>query len=203
MEQLLIATGNQGKLAEFRVLLGGLPYELVGLRDVGITFEVEEDGTSYAENACKKAVGYANASGLLTLADDSGIEVDALGREPGYLSARYGGSGLTDADRVDLLLRNLGDTPDEHRTGRFMCAIAITRPGETCQIVQRAVEGRITWKPSGDNGFGYDPIFFYPPFGKTFAEAAAAEKDAVSHRGQAAQAAREVLKLMATVGPGN
>src|SRR5207302_9328992 len=144
------------KVAEYQQLLGGLPCEFVSLRDAGIDFEVEEIGENFEENARLKAESYSRASGLLTLADDSGIEVDALGGEPGVHSARYGGPGLDDAGRVARLLAALRDVPDERRTARFRCVIAIVDPEGRESVVEGAVAGRITHAPRGAGGFGYD-----------------------------------------------
>ena len=193
LPKLLIATRNSGKVNEYRELLGAIPYQLTSLRQEGITVEVEETGASYEENARLKAEAYAQASGLLTLADDSGIEVDALGGAPGYLSARYGGPGLTDAERVQLLLCNVVAVLDAERSGRFVCTIALAEPDAPTRVVAAAVEGVVAYAPQGDSGFGYDPIFFYPPFGKTFAQIPQLQKNAVSHRGQAARLARDLL----------
>ncbi len=193
LPKLLIATRNSGKVNEYRELLGAIPYQLTSLRQEGITVEVEETGASYEENARLKAEAYAQASGLLTLADDSGIEVDALGGAPGYWSARYGGPGLTDAERVQLLLRNVEGVPDAERSGRFVCTIALAEPDAPTRVVAAAVEGVVTYAPQGESGFGYDPIFFYPPFGKTFAQIPQLQKNAVSHRAQAARLARDLL----------
>ena len=193
LPKLLIATRNSGKVNEYRELLGAIPYQLTSLHQEGITVEVEETGASYEENARLKAEAYAQASGLLTLADDSGIEVDALGGAPGYPSARYGGPGLTDAERVQLLLRNVEGVPDAERSGRFVCTIALAEPDAITRVVAAAVEGVVTYAPQGESGFGYDPIFFYPPFGKTFAQIPQLQKNAVSHRGQAARLARDLL----------
>ena len=191
-----MATRNQGKVAEFRELLGAIPFTLVGLRDVSIDFDVEETGTSYEENAALKATNYAKASGLLTLADDSGLEVDALNGEPGYLSARYGGPGLTDPQRVELLLRNLEQAPEQERGARFVCVIAVATQDETLTVHRGEVSGVITTETRGTNGFGYDPVFFYPPMNKTFAEISSAEKHQVSHRGAAARSAQSFLQAL-------
>lgn len=197
MERLLLATSNPGKRAEFQELLGDIPYQLTGLLDEGIDFEVAESGTSYEENARRKAEQYAQASGLLTLADDSGLEVDALGGQPGHLSARYGGPGLPDAERVELLLRNLAEVPQEKRTARFVCVIAIAHPEKPTRTVRGECYGIITEQPRGANGFGYDPVFLFPPLGKTLAEVTSQEKHAVSHRGNAVGAARALLLKIA------
>lgn len=160
---------------------------------MGIDFEVPETGETFEDNARLKAEGYCAASGLPTLADDSGIVVDALDGAPGVRSAHYGGSGLSDEGRVELLLRELRGVPDEKRTARFVCVIAIAAPGAPTQLVRGEVEGRIAHTPRGSNGFGYDPVFLLPARGLTTAELPSAEKHAVSHRGVAARAARALL----------
>lgn len=196
MKKLLVATGNPGKVKEFAALLAGLPCEITGLRQEGIDFEVEETGETFEENARLKAEGYAAASGLLTLADDSGLVVDALGGRPGVQSARYGGPGLSDEDRVRLLLRELEGVPDERRTARFVAVLALVRPGEPARLVRGEVEGRIGYAPRGANGFGYDPVFVLPERGVTTAELPPAEKHAISHRGAAARAMRPVIEAL-------
>ncbi|MSQ26600.1 MAG: XTP/dITP diphosphatase [Dehalococcoidia bacterium] len=197
MEKLLIATGNPGKLREFTQLLGDIPYRLVSLRDQGIDIEVEETGGTFEANARLKAEAYARVSGLLTLADDSGLAVDALGGAPGVLSARYGGPNLTDAERVVLLLRNLEGVLDAQRTARFVCVIALATPQATIHTLRGEVEGLITREPRGTNGFGYDPVFLAPSLGLTTAELPPEQKNALSHRGRAARAMRDYLAGLA------
>lgn len=193
--KLLIATGNPGKLAEYRVLLEGLEAELTDPVREGIDIHVEEDGATYRENALKKAVAYAEASGLMTLADDSGLEVDALGGEPGLRTARFGGEGLSDQERVAYLLRRLEGVPWERRGALFRCIIIVAYSlGGLTQEFEGVCEGRIALDPRGENGFGYDPVFFYPPFQKTMAELSEEQKHRVSHRGKAARAAAAALK---------
>lgn len=194
--RLLIATGNPGKLREFRELLAGLPAQLVSLRDLGITTEAPESGDTYTENACFKACFYARAAGLLTLADDSGLDVDALGGQPGVQSARYGGPGLDDAGRVQLLLRNLKGVPPSQRTARFVCVLALAGPGVPAQTVRATVEGLITSEPRGEGGFGYDPVFYVPDLGQTLAEAPLHVKHSLSHRGRAARMALPLLQRL-------
>ncbi len=196
MPRLLVATNNPGKAEEFRRLLAGCGWEIVAPADLGLEIHVEEIGQSYAENATIKAVEYARASGLTALADDSGLEVDALGGRPGHLSARYGGPDRTDEERVQALLRELAGVPDEQRTARFRAVIAIAEPAGRLELVEGTVEGRIGHEPRGEDGFGYDPIFFLPDRGATAAELPPDEKDAVSHRGAAARNARRVLERM-------
>ena len=187
--KLLIATHNAGKLRELAELLGGIPYRLVSLSDVGIDADVEETGQTFEENAALKAETYRDLSGLPTLADDSGLEVDALDGEPGVLSARYAGEDATGADRVALLLHNLADEPSEERTARFRCVIAVAAPGQRTRLYGGACEGLIVDEPRGDNGFGYDPVFLLPDEGMTMAELPSDRKNAVSHRAVAAKKA--------------
>ena len=194
MPQLLLATNNQGKVAEFRQLLEGCGWELVTPADIGLDLHVDETGQSYAENAIIKAEAYAKASGLVTLADDSGLEVDALGGRPGPLSARYAGRDRTDEERVQALLQELAGISDEERSARFRCVIAIAEPHGRVELVEGTVEGRIAHEPRGENGFGYDPVFLLPERGLTAAELPPGEKNAVSHRGAATQEARTVLE---------
>jgi len=196
-KRLLIATGNPGKVREYAELLGDLDgVSLVGLRDLGITDEPEETGDTYTENACLKAMYYAGRSGLPALADDSGLDVDALGGEPGVRSARYGDPGLDDEGRVKLVLYNLRDVPDRQRTGRFVCVIAVAGPGIPPQTVRATVEGVIAHRPAGSGGFGYDPVFFVPALGRTLAEVPPATKHALSHRGTAARLVRPLLQTL-------
>jgi XTP/dITP diphosphohydrolase len=192
--RLLIATNNPGKVAEFRRLLEGCGWELVSPAEAGLELDVEEVGQTYAENATMKATAYARAGGLAALADDSGIEVDALDGRPGLLSARYAGAGLTDAQRVEALLAELEGVPAGRRAARFRCVIAIADPRGRVELVEGMVEGRIGPEPRGENGFGYDPVFVLPERGLTTAELPPDEKDAVSHRGAAARKARAVLE---------
>ena len=192
--RLLIATNNLGKVAEFRRLLEGCGWELVTPADIGLELEVEEAGQTYAENATIKAEAYAKASGLVTLADDSGLEVHALGGRPGPLSARYAGPDRTDEERVQALLQELTGVPDDKRTARFRCVIAIAAPEGRVELVEGKVEGRIAHEPRGENGFGYDQVFLLPERGVTTAELPPDEKNAVSHRGAAARKARAVLE---------
>ena len=203
---LLIATGNPGKLREYQGLLRDSPYRLVSLREVGITDEVEETGDTFATNAWLKASGYAAMSGLLTLADDSGLEVDALRGDPGVRSARYGGDACrSDADRVALLLRNMEAVPWEKRTARFRCVINVVRPmpaspsaggPELLASVVGSVAGMIQYAPEGDDGFGYDPVVFLPSFGRTVAQLSLDEKNRISHRGSAAARAMQALSRL-------
>ena len=187
-DKLLIATHNAGKLAELRDLLHGVPCTLLSLSDVGIELDVDETGDTLEENAILKATTYARLSGLLTLADDSGLEVDALGGAPGVHSARYAGPGATDADRIAKMLNNLALHPQPW-TARFRCVIAIAAPDGDFELHGGACEGVIISEPRGENGFGYDPAFLFPESNRTMAELSDAEKNEVSHRGIAARKA--------------
>jgi XTP/dITP diphosphohydrolase len=190
---LLLASQNPGKLHEMRLLVEGLPFRVLGPRDIGIEASPEETGTTYLENATLKALHYARLSHRLTVADDSGLSVDALGGGPGLHSSRFGGEGATDADRNRLLLEKLAGVPPAGRGARFTSAVAVARGDDVLFTTEQSVEGRIAEEPRGTNGFGYDPLFFYPPFGTTFGEAPRADKDRVSHRGQAFARLREFL----------
>jgi XTP/dITP diphosphohydrolase len=193
MVKLLLATNNRGKLREYQRLFQDLPYELVTLADQGISFEVDEAGGSLEENARLKALAVATESKLLSLADDSGLEVDALGGEPGPLSHRYAGKGASDADRVDYLLSRLRDIPWPERTARFRCVIALALPGGNIEFCHGECPGIIALEPCGEQGFGYDPIFYMSELDKTMAELSMEEKNQVSHRGKAALEACRVL----------
>ena len=193
MTKLLLATNNPGKAREYKSLFHDLPYEVVTLAEQGIDIEVDEVGGSLEENARLKATALVARSQILTLADDSGLEVDALGGEPGPLSHRYAGEGASDADRVNYLLTRLIDVPREERTARFRCVIALALPNGDVEFCHGECPGIITLEPCGEQGFGYDPIFFVPELGKTMAELSLAEKNRVSHRGKAAREAYRVL----------
>ncbi len=193
MTRLLLATNNPGKVREMRRLLAGEPFEVVTPADLGIALDVVEDGDGYAENATLKARAFAEAGQCLALADDSGIEVDALGGGPGPFSARYGGPGLDDAGRTDLMLRELRDVPDGEREARYQAVVAVAWPDDRIERFEGTWEGSIGHEPLGENGFGYDPIFRTPE-GRSAADLRAEEKDAVSHRGQAVRAAAAWLR---------
>lgn len=186
---LVIATRNQGKTAEIRALLQDYPIEIKNLNDFGPIPEVEEDGDTFDENAYKKASFAARVLGFPALADDSGLVVEALGGRPGVHSARYGGADATDGSRCDMLLSELKGMTN--RKAAFECVISIAVPTGPALTYEGRCEGVIAETPSGENGFGYDPVFYYPPLGKTFAQLTAAEKNRVSHRGRALQEIRE------------
>jgi len=192
--RVLLATGNPGKVREFRRLLEPFGIAALTPADLGLSLDVAEDGATYTENAVTKARAFAAAGRMTALADDSGIEVDALGGRPGMYSARYGGPGLDDAGRVALMLSELEAIPDERRTARYRAVVAIAFPGETAPPVafEGIQEGRIGHAPRGERGFGYDPIFLLAD-GRSQAEATDDEKDCISHRAQAARAAARYL----------
>ena len=195
--KLLLATNNCGKVREYRSLFQNLPYELVTPAEQGITTVVDEVGESLEENAGLKATILAAESRLLALADDSGLEVDALGGEPGRLSARYAGENASDEDRVNYLLSRLKNVPGEKRTARFRCVIAIATPGGEVEFFSGECPGFITLEPGGEQGFGYDPIFYLPELDRTMAELSPEVKNRLSHRGQAARKAYPLLARLA------
>ncbi|MDW8326906.1 MAG: RdgB/HAM1 family non-canonical purine NTP pyrophosphatase [Anaerolineales bacterium] len=207
LTKLLIGTSNPGKVGELLSILAESPFELVTPRQIGLTLEVEETGTTYAANARLKATAFARASGLLTLADDSGLEVDALGGEPGVYSARYAGKGAGDAERRAKLIATLRDVPPP-RTARFRCVLAIADPQESepadplsppalaLYFFEGTCEGEIVLEERGSGGFGYDPIFFVPEYGCTLAELPEEVKNRISHRARAAQAALPFLRSL-------
>jgi len=180
---LVIATRNPGKTAEIRDLLQGYPVHIKNLDDFGPIPEVEEDGATFEENAYKKASFTARVLGLPALADDSGLAVKALDGAPGIYSARYAGEDASDKQRCDKLMADLSDKSD--RSAAFMCVISIAVPTGQALTYEASCEGVIAEKPAGENGFGYDPVFFYPPLKKTFAQLSRREKGRVSHRGKA------------------
>ena len=193
-QPLLVATRNRGKLRELASLLSDVPMKLLSLDEAGVEGEIEETGATFEENAVLKATAYARSSGLTTLADDSGLEVDALGGEPGVRSARYAGPDADDAARVRRLLNKLREAPTGGRQARFRCAIAVASPNGSARTFVGECEGVIADAPRGRNGFGYDPAFLFPETGRTMAELSSEEKDAVSHRGMAARRAAAALR---------
>jgi XTP/dITP diphosphohydrolase len=192
--QLLIATNNKGKLRELSQLFSDLQIVCITLRDVGLDIEVEETGATYGENALLKATVLHRESRLPTLADDSGLEVDALEGRPGVHTARYAGPNATNQDRWNKLLNELKDVPDAQRAARFKCAIALVTQGLPPITVEGVCEGRIAFAPAGDGGFGYDPVFFLPEYNCTMAELDESIKNKISHRARAAMKAKEVLR---------
>jgi XTP/dITP diphosphohydrolase len=194
MKRLLLATLNQGKIREFAEAFVRTGIDVVGLDVIPDRDEVEETGETFEANARLKADYYSSLCEMPVLADDSGLEVDALGGEPGVRSARYGGPGLDTAGRNQKLLEALQGIAEAQRTARFRCVLAVARAGETLATFEGAVEGRILEEPQGDNGFGYDPLFFHPESGCTTAELSTSAKRLISHRGAAIQAFLEALQ---------
>ncbi len=192
MVKILLATNNDGKVREYRLLLRDLPYELVTLAEQATT-TVSEVGESLEENARLKAVAYSTQSQLTALADDSGLEVDALGGEPGPLSARYAGEGASDSDRVNYLLSRLEHVSWPQRSACFRCVIAVATPSGEVEICSGECHGLISFAPRGEHGFGYDPVFYLPELDKTMAELPLEVKNQVSHRGQAVRKVFQVL----------
>jgi XTP/dITP diphosphohydrolase len=192
--QLLVASYNPGKLEELLTIMADWPARLVRPRDIGLHLDVAETGATYAENARLKAVAHVEVSGLWTLADDSGLEVDALGGAPGIRAARYAGEGADNAERWALLLRNLDGVPWERRTARFRAVVALAQPGGKIAYAEGAVEGYIMFEPKGSGGFGYDPLFYIPEFDSTMAELPPEIKNRISHRARSIQAARPIYE---------
>ena len=182
--KLVLASKNRHKLIEMQTILGELGLEVVLESEVGVDVDVEETGTTFEENALLKAKTVMEASGMAAIADDSGLEVDALNGAPGVYSARYGNKN-SDAERTAFLLENMRDVPAEQRTARFVSAIACALPDGRVVAARGTCEGTILFETRGDNGFGYDPVFYVPKIGMTFAEADGAQKNAISHRGNA------------------
>jgi len=193
-EQILIATTNQGKVKEIRDLVKDLPVLFLSLSDVAEAPDVVEDGLTFEENALKKARVLSAASRLVTLADDSGLCIDALDGRPGVQSARYAGEGATDAEKCARILDEMEHVPEDNRTARFICVIALVTPDGEEETFRGSCEGRITREPRGTAGFGFDPIFFYEEAGCTFAEMDRQSKNRVSHRGRALRALAWFLK---------
>lgn len=193
MREIVLATRNPKKVEEIRAMLADLPIRILSLADFPGIPEPQETGATFAENATIKALAAAKATGKVALADDSGLEVDALGGRPGVLSNRFAGQGATDRDKYMLVLRLMDGVPEDKRTARFRAAIAIARPDGYTVVVEGTCEGRIAHEPRGEYGFGYDPIFYLPDIGKTMAELPPEEKNKVSHRAKAIQAAKQLL----------
>jgi len=195
--KIVVATKNKGKIKELEYILRDLNVQIVSQRDMNIDVEVEEDGTTFEENALKKATEIMKLSGEVTLADDSGLEVDYLNGAPGIFSARYAGEGASDADRNNKLLAELKDVPFEKRTARFVCVIAAVWPDGRKIVTRGECHGIIHFKPVGNNGFGYDPIFFIPEYNRTMAELNSELKNKISHRAKAMELfKKEFIRMM-------
>ncbi len=196
----MLATGNPGKVREIGRLLDGYGVTLLTPDDLAEVPEVIEDGSTFEANALKKARAFARAASLPALADDSGLCVEALGGRPGVHSARWGGPGATDADRCRLLLEEMALVPDNERGAAFVCVMALCRPDGTCRTFEGRCRGTIARSPRGDNGFGYDPVFHVPEFGRTMAQLPIEVKNRISHRGRALEAmARELMPFLKAV----
>lgn len=195
MKKMVLASSNANKLREIRAILGDLEIEILSLSDMGLEgIEIIEDGTTYEENSLKKAREIMRRTGADTIADDSGLEVDALGGAPGVYSARFAGEAATDALNNALLLEKLKDVPKEARTARFVSVVSVAFADGRELAVRGTVEGNIAFVPQGANGFGYDPLFYRPAEGCTFAELDPAVKNRISHRSQALKALHDALK---------
>ena len=194
LSRLLLATNNWGKVRELRDLLSDTGLTIVTPFDLSLFLSVDETGVTYEENAVLKARAFALASGLVALADDSGLEVDALGGAPGVRSARYSGLNATDTDNLTLLLGELDGVPPADRTARFVCVVAISDPSGRVELSKGVCEGIIALEPVGDSGFGYDPVFFLPRYQRTMAQLGMEEKNRVSHRARAVRKAGPIIK---------
>ena len=193
MKQIIFATGNAGKMKEIREILADMDVEVVSMKEAGIHADIVEDGETFAQNAEIKAKAVWARTGGIVLADDSGLEIDYLNKEPGIYSARYMGEDTSYDIKNQALLDRLDGVPDEKRTARFVCAIAAAMPDGCCEVVRGTMEGIIGHKIAGENGFGYDPILMLPEYGKTSAEITMDEKNAISHRGKALRAMKKCL----------
>lgn len=200
MQRIIFATGNAGKMKEIRAILADLrlqesPVEILSMKEAGISLDIEENGSSFMENAAIKAKAVAAAvPDAVILADDSGLEIDYLNKEPGIYSARYLGEDTSYHEKNHNLIERLSGVPDAKRTARFVCAIACVLPDGNLLTEEAAVEGKIGYEEKGENGFGYDPIFMVPAYGKSTAELTEEEKNAISHRGKALRAMKKRLE---------
>lgn len=196
MKKIIFATGNENKMVEVRMILADCGYEIVSMKQAGIDIEIVEDGSTFEENATSKATVISKqkeAEGCIVLADDSGLEVDYMNGEPGIYSARWEGVDTPYSVKNQKIIERLDGVPDEQRTARFVCAIAAVFPDGSVVTRRGTIEGRIAYEPAGENGFGYDPIFYVPELGKTTAQIAPEDKNKISHRGRALEMIREIL----------
>lgn len=202
MQKIIFATGNAGKMKEIRTILAdlkleGSPVEILSMKEAGISPDIDENGSSFMENAVIKAKAVAAAdAGAVVLADDSGLEIDYLNKEPGIYSARYLGEDTSYHEKNHNLIERLTGVPDEKRTARFVCAIACVLPDGKILTEEATIEGRIGYEEKGENGFGYDPIFMVPAYGKSTAELSEEEKNAISHRGKALRAMKKQMEKL-------
>lgn len=192
-KKIIFATGNEGKMKEIREILSDLDYQVLSMKEAGVDVEIIEDGKTFEKNAIIKAKTVMEATGCITLADDSGLEIDYLNKEPGVQSARYMGENTSYRIKNQILLDRLHGVPAVVRTARFVCVVAAAFPDGRIETRRGTIEGRIADKPAGENGFGYDPIFYLPDRGMTTAELTPEEKNAISHRGKALRQIKEVL----------
>lgn len=192
--QIIFATGNEGKMREIRAILSDLGYEILSMKEAGINADIVEDKTTFEGNALIKAKTVAKYTDAIVLADDSGLEIDYLNKEPGIYSARYLGEDTSYRVKNQNLIDRLAGVPDEKRTARFVCAIAAVFPDKTSCVVRGTIEGRIGYEERGEGGFGYDPIFYLPEYGKTTAELSEEEKNSISHRGKALRLMKEKIR---------
>lgn len=196
MKKIIFATGNEDKMKEIRMILADSGYEILSMKQAGIDIDIVEDGKTFEENAIIKATAISKekeAEGCIVLADDSGLEIDYLDKAPGIYSARYEGVDTPYSIKNKIILDRLLGVPDEQRSARFVCAIAVAYPDGRVDTRRGTIEGRIAYEPAGENGFGYDPIFFVPELGKTTAELSPEEKNNLSHRGNALRAIKEII----------
>lgn len=194
VETIIFATGNQDKLKEIREILKGLPYEIKSLKELGIDVPIDENGKTFEENAAIKVNTIMEATGKMVMADDSGLEVDYMGKKPGIHSARFLGEDTSYEVKNKYIIEQLKDAKGEERSARFICVIAFGRPGEPVVTKRGVMEGRIHTEIAGENGFGFDPIFYLPEYGMTSAQISPEEKNAISHRGKALRAMRKYLE---------
>ena len=198
--KIVFATGNAGKIKEINMIMADTGMEVISMKDAGISIDIEENGTTYEENAMTKARAVAAHTDDIVLADDSGLEIDYLNKEPGVYSARYMGEDTSYRIKNANLIQRLEGVPDEQRTARFVCAIAAVLPDGRELTTRATIEGRIGYEEKGQNGFGFDPIFYVPEFGKTTAELSEEEKNQVSHRGKALELMKKELKKYENIG---
>lgn len=192
--KVIFATSNENKMKEIRSILGGMDLEILSMKEAGIQADIVEDGTTFEENAKIKAIGIARLCNEIVLADDSGLEIDYLNKEPGIYSARYLGEDTSYSVKNKKLIERLEGVEDEKRTARFVCAIAAAFPDGTVEITRGTIEGLIGYEEKGENGFGYDPIFYVPRYQCTTAQLSPAQKNEISHRGKALRSMRDVIK---------
>ena len=195
MKRIVFATGNENKMKEIRMILEDLGMEILSMKEAGVDVDIVEDGASFEENAEIKARAVARVlTNDIVLADDSGLEIDYLDKAPGIYSARFAGKDTSYDIKNNILLDRLEGVPDEERTARFVCAVAAVFPDGTVDVVRETIEGRVAYEPAGDNGFGYDPIFYVPEYGCTTAQMSPEQKNELSHRGKALRSMRAILK---------